>query len=135
MEEKQKQELLRAALLARERAYAPYSRYQVGAALLSKGGNIYTGVNIENSSLGGTCCAERTALFKAVSEGEREFAAIAIAGGYEGKVPEDFAYPCGICRQVLAEFCREDFIVLVAKSAGEYQEYLLSELLPHGFSL
>ena len=89
---------------------------------------------MENSSYGATCCAERTAVFKAVSEGKKRFRAIAIAGGIQGKEPEDYAYPCGICRQVLSEFAAKDGLtVIVAKNTSEYQEYSLSELLPHSF--
>ena len=96
--------LIQAALEAREQAYVPYSKYQVGAALLAKSGKVYKGCNIENASYTPTNCAERTAFFKAVSEGEREFEAIAIVGGYHG-APVDYAYPCGVCRQVMMEFC------------------------------
>ena len=125
--------LVRAALEARDRAYTPYSHYTVGAALLTAEGDIYQGGNIENASYGATNCAERTAIFKAVSEGRRWFRAIAIAGGMEGQEPVDYAYPCGICRQVMKEFAGEDFRVIVAKSAADYRMYTLEELLPHGF--
>lgn len=129
-----KKELIKAALLARETAcYAPYSHYTVGAAVLTEEGDIYTGGNIENASYGATNCAERTAIFKAVSEGKRHFTAIAIAGGMEGEDPVEYAYPCGICRQVMQEFTAEDFKVIVAKSITDYKEYRLEELLPHGF--
>lgn len=133
LSEEQKKKLITAALLARKMAYIPYSGYAVGAALLSADGKIYTGCNIENASYGATNCAERTAFFKAVSEGEREFAAIAITGGKKGETPDGFAYPCGICRQVMKEFGKADFCVLVAKSEEEYEEYTLEQLLPHGF--
>lgn len=123
--------LIGAALEARKSAYAPYSGYKVGAALLTDGDEIYTGCNIENASYGATNCAERTAFFKAVSEGRRHFKAIAIAGGKEA--PEDYAYPCGICRQIMQEFCKEDFRILAAKTEQDYQEYSLKDLLPHGF--
>ena len=126
-------ELITAALDARSMAYAPYSRYQVGAALLAGSGKIYRGCNIENASYGATNCAERTAFFKAISEGERAFQAIAIAGGLEGKNPTDYAYPCGICRQVMQEFGGGGFQIIVAKNTEEYQKYTLSELLPAGF--
>ncbi len=129
----QKITLIEAALQAREGAYIPYSGYAVGAAVLTEEGKIYAGCNIENASYGATNCAERTAVFKAVSEGERRFAAIAIAGGKKGDAPDGFAYPCGICRQVLKEFAGERFTVLVAKSPTEFEEYTLEELLPHGF--
>lgn len=129
-----KEKLIQAVLKARENAYAPYSHYQVGAALQTEDGEIVTGCNVENASYGATCCAERTAVFKAVSEGKRRFRAIAIAGGLEGTEPEDYAYPCGICRQVLSEFTgKNDLTVLVVKSADDYKEYLLSELLPRSF--
>lgn len=128
-----KDKLILAALMARKNAYTPYSHYQVGAALLTKDGEIITGCNIENASYGATCCAERTAVFKAVSEGKRHFRSIAIAGGLEGEEPVDYAYPCGICRQVLNEFGGEDFTVIVAKSITDYREYSLQELLPQGF--
>ena len=121
------------ALEARAMAYTPYSHYTVGAALLTAEGEIYKGGNIENASYGATNCAERTAVFKAVSEGRRDFRAIAIAGGMEGQEPADYAYPCGICRQVLREFAGKDFRVLVVRSISDYREYTLEELLPHGF--
>lgn len=127
------EKLIQAALDARKNAYVPYSHYQVGAALLTAEGEIYTGCNIENASYGATNCAERTAVFKAVSEGRRKFSAIVIAGGMEGRDPVDYAYPCGICRQVLREFGGEDFRVIVAKSLDDYREFPLDELLPRGF--
>lgn len=129
-----KEELIRAALEAREKSYSPYSHYRVGAALLAEDGEIITGCNVENASYGAACCAERTAVFKAVSQGKRRFSAIAITGGLEGKDPEDYAYPCGICRQVLNEFAGNDcFTVIVAKSVSDYKEYSLNELLPYSF--
>ena len=125
--------LILQAMGARTKAYAPYSSFYVGAALLSKQGRVYPGCNVENSSYGATICAERVALFRAVQEGEREFRAIAIVGGpKEGKI-ENYAYPCGICRQVLGEFCGEDFLVIAAKSLDDYKVYTLGELMPHGF--
>jgi len=127
------EKLIQAALEARHTAYAPYSHYTVGAALLADDGTLYQGGNIENASYGATNCAERTAIFKAVSDGRRHFRAIAIAGGMEGKAPEDYAYPCGICRQVMKEFTGKDFIVIVAKSVADFRQYRLEELLPHGF--
>lgn len=133
IDEKQIKNLIKAALDAREHAYIPYSGYAVGAALLAENGSVYTGCNIENASYGATNCAERTAFFKAVSEGERDFVAIAIVGGLKGKAPVDYAYPCGICRQVMQEFADRDFVVIVAKSAQEYRVYGLEELLPYGF--
>ncbi len=130
---KEKETLIRAALAARENAYVPYSHYAVGAALLSDDGEIISGCNIENASYGATVCAERTAFFCAVGKGKRNFSAIAIAGGMAGKLPEDYAYPCGICRQVMKEFCGDDFLILVAKSETAYEEYRLKELLPKSF--
>ncbi len=125
--------LVKEALAAREMAYTPYSNFAVGAALLTKDGKIYRGCNIENASYTPTNCAERTAFFKAVSEGEKEFAAIAVVGGPAGKPPVDFCYPCGVCRQVMAEFCDDDFIVLIGKSEDEIREHTLSDILPYTF--
>ena len=125
--------LIRAALEAREHAYAPYSKYAVGAALYTDSGEIFTGCNIENASYGATNCAERTAIFKAVSHGEKKMSAIAIAGGMQGEKPVDFAYPCGVCRQVMHEFGGSSLLVIVAKSVEEYQVFTLNELLPFGF--
>ena len=107
IQETEEKALVSQALEARKLAYAPYSGYTVGAALLTADGHRYLGGNIENASYGATNCAERTAFFKAVSEGEREFTAIAIAGGISGEAPVEYAYPCGICRQVMQEFCRD----------------------------
>lgn len=126
-------ELIQIALDARKNAYAPYSHYQVGAALLSSDGTIYSGCNIENASYGATNCAERTAFFSAVSEGKRDFRAIAIAGGLEGEEITDYAVPCGICRQIMQEFCGDDFQVIVAKSTEDFRQYPFSEILPFGF--
>lgn len=126
-------QLIKAALNARENAYAPYSNYHVGAALMTSDGKIYQGCNVENASYGATNCAERTAFFKAVSEGERKFTAIAIAGGLKGQAPTSYAYPCGICRQVMQEFGSGDFRIIVVKSEQDYKEYTLKELLPEGF--
>lgn len=125
--------LVKEALEAREMAYTPYSNFAVGAALLTKDGKIYRGCNIENASYTPTNCAERTAIFKAVSEGEREFAAIAVVGGPAGNPPVDFCYPCGVCRQVMAEFCDDDFVVLIGKSEDEIREHTLADILPHTF--
>lgn len=113
-------------------AYVPYSRYTVGAALLAKNGKIYTGCNIENISFGATNCAERTALFKAVSEGVKEFKAVAVVGGPQKKI-NDFCTPCGICRQALREFCDQDFLFILAKSKTEYKIMTMEEILPLGF--
>lgn len=129
-------ELIREALIAREKAYTPYSHFRVGAALLTEKGQIYTGCNIENAAFGPTICAERCAIFKAVSDGECSFTAIAIAGGREEEkdAMSGFAYPCGVCRQVMREFAVEDnFIVIVARSTENYQIFSLQELLPKGF--
>lgn len=125
--------LIRAALAERENAYVPYSHYAVGAALLCDDGEIVPGCNIENASFGATVCAERTAFFRAVGDGKRSFTAIAIVGGTEGEQPKEYAYPCGICRQVMKEFCGDDFLIFVAKSETDYEEYRLKELLPKGF--
>ncbi len=133
IENRIKKDLITAALDARKMAYAPYSHYHVGAALLTTEGRIYQGCNIENASYGATNCAERTAFFKAISEGERQFLAIAITGGLEGTSPVDYAYPCGICRQVMQEFVGCEFQIIVAKSVDDYKEYSLAELLPAGF--
>ena len=129
----EEKELILQALEARKQAYAPYSGYTVGAALLTEEGHKYLGGNIENASYGATNCAERTVFFKAVSEGERKFTAIAIAGGTAGEDPVEYAYPCGICRQVMQEFCTEDFVIYVVKSKQDYRKYTLKELLPYGF--
>lgn len=126
-------ELIRLALEAREMSYAPYSKYMVGAALLTKDGKVYKGCNIENAGYTPTNCAERTAFFKAVSEGERAFAAIAIVGGRAG-APDSYAYPCGVCRQVMMEFCNpKEFRIITAVSEDDYMEKTLEEMLPNGF--
>ena len=126
--------LIEAAMSARQASYSPYSKYQVGAALLTEGGTIYTGCNIENAAYSPTNCAERTAFFKAVSEGERNFRTIAIVGGARDKEIDNYAYPCGVCRQVMMEFCDTNkFWVIVAKSVTEYVVKTLSELLPDSF--
>lgn len=126
--------LIGQALLAREQAYAPYSGYQVGAALLCRDGDVFCGCNIENASYTPTNCAERTAVFKAVSEGKRDFSAIAVTGGFHDQEVLDLSFPCGVCRQVLAEFCvPESFWVITARSEDDYVMCTLGELLPHGF--
>ena len=125
--------LIRAAFAAREYAYTPYSNFKVGAALLAKNGSVYTGCNIECATFTPTNCAERTAFFKAVSEGKREFRAICIVNE-NGNGEHDFCAPCGVCRQVMMEFCDPEFFaVVLAKSSNEYRCYLLKELLPLGF--
>lgn len=113
-------------------SYVPYSRYTVGAALLTEDGDIYTGCNIENAAFGPSNCAERTAIFKAVSEGVKDFRAIAVVGGPQKKVT-DYCAPCGVCRQVLREFCDQDFIVILAKSKTDFKVFTLSQLLPESF--
>lgn len=125
--------LIETAFEARENAYTPYSHFRVGAALLAKNGQVFKGCNIENASYPVTICAERTALFKAVSEGVREFEAIAIVGSMEGQVNELISAPCGVCRQALFEFCGNDLKVILAKSTTDYLETTLGELLPYGF--
>ena len=126
-------ELLGMALAARENAYCVYSGVAVGAALLADSGKIYVGSNIENAAYSPTICAERVAFFEAVKRGERKFKKIAIAGGPWGKMPAAPFYPCGVCRQVMAEFCDKDFEILISKADG-YEKYTLAELMPHGFS-
>ena len=118
---------------ARQNAYAPYSGYTVGAALLCADGTVSVGCNVENASYGATICAERSALTRAVADGKRDFAAIAIIGGKAGRAPETFFSPCGICRQVLREFCRDDFRVLIG-NGNEVVCQTLGELLPNSFS-
>lgn len=127
------EELCTLAVKAMKNAYTPYSDYRVGAALLTKSGKVYTGCNIENASYSPTVCAERTAIFKAVSEGEREFLKIAVAGGKNGKITGEFP-PCGVCRQVMAEFCGEDFEILVVKGENSFTKYKFSEILPFSFN-
>lgn len=130
MEEKK---LIRLAIQAMERSYSPYSGFRVGAALLGKSGQIYQGCNIENAAYTPTNCAERTAFFKAVSEGERQFEAICIVGGKDGLL-SGYTAPCGVCRQVMMEFCDpETFRIILAKSESDWREYRLKELLPEGF--
>ena len=124
-------ELITLAVEARKQAYAPYSTFRVGAALLGKSGKIYTGCNVENAAYTPTNCAERTAVFKAVSEGERDFSAIAIVGG-KGDAPADFCAPCGVCRQVLAEFCEPDFRIILG-TPENIKTYTFAELLPYSF--
>lgn len=127
-------ELIAHAQEAMARAYAPYSGYKVGAALLTKSGRIYLGCNLENASFSPTICAERTAFAKAVSEGERDFAAIAVIGGKDGAA-SGFCPPCGVCRQVMREFCRDDFRILLGRADGECRSFTLAQLLPESFSL
>lgn len=130
-----KQELIRHAMLARESAYAPYSGFTVGAALLTSSGKIYTGCNIESASYSPTCCAERTAFFKAVSEGEREFEAIAVIGAKKDTDPTSLCSPCGVCRQVISEFCDDSFEIILAVSEDDFEVFTLDALLPKRFKL
>lgn len=125
--------LIEQAIDARTRAYTPYSHFKVGAALLTKDGKIFKGCNIENAAYTPSNCAERTAIFKAVSEGEREFAAIAIVGSMEGETNTLPTGPCGVCRQVMAEFCSLDMPVIIAKTPEDYVQMTLGELLPLSF--
>lgn len=130
----EKSKLMELALEARQKAYTPYSHFKVGAALLGKNGVVYQGCNIENASYTPTNCAERTAFFKAVSEGQYEFDAIAIVGGAEDAAELSVCSPCGVCRQVMMEFCNpETFEVVLGTSKEDYQVYTLKELLPLGF--
>ena len=117
---------------AMEKAYSPYSNYKVGAALLCKDGSVYTGCNVENASFSATNCAERTVFFKAVSEGKREFASIAICGGKDGVIDSLFP-PCGVCRQVMREFCEDDFKIHLLTKDG-IETYTLGQLLPVSFA-
>ena len=117
---------------AMQHAYAPYSGYKVGAALLCKDGTVYQGCNIENAAYGPTNCGERTAFFKAIYDGQREFEAIAVCGGKDGVITGSFP-PCGVCRQVMREFCKDDFIIYMMNPDG-YEAVTLTELLPFSFS-
>ena len=128
-----KKELLNKAYEAMQLSYSPYSGFKVGAALLCGDGVIYPGCNIENAAYSPTNCAERTAFFKAVSEGKRDFKAIAIVGGKDGEI-SDFCYPCGVCRQVMAEFCDGDFEIITTDSK-EIKSHTLKELLPESFKI
>lgn len=133
MEKLQIQELIRTAMEQLKFSYVPYSHFHVGAALLAKDGTVFTGCNIENAAYGPTNCAERTAFFKAVSEGTREFSAICVVGGMNAVVTE-YAPPCGVCRQVMMEFCNpEEFQIILAVDKEHYEVFLLKDLLPLGF--
>ncbi|MGE5614648.1 MAG: cytidine deaminase [Bacillota bacterium] len=125
-------ELVKKAMEARQNAYSPYSRFNVGAALLADNNVVYTGVNIENASYGLTACAERTAIFKAVSEGVRKIKVLAVACDTDAY---DSAFPCGACRQVMAEFMDDEADIIISINTGEYKVYKLKELLPHSFRL
>lgn len=122
------EELLKIAMKAKEKSYSPYSKFRVGAALLGKNGEVYTGTNVENASFGVTNCAERTAFFKAVSFGVREFEKIAISVD-----SDNIGYPCGLCLQVMAEFCDDDFKIIVSNRLGEFKQERLKNLLPSAF--
>lgn len=127
-------ELIKIAFAARNYAYAPYSHFKVGAALLTKSGRVYTGCNIENASFPAGVCAEKVAISKAVSEGDKEFLKIAIVGGDENvEEPKDYCSPCGICRQTMAEFCDKNFEVILFDH-GNIKSFALGELLPHSFT-
>ena len=133
MEDKIINQLITTAIEQLQFSYTPYSHFKVGAALLAKNGQVYTGCNIENAAYTPSNCAERTAFFKAVSEGVKEFDAICIVGGKEGALTE-YAAPCGVCRQVMMEFCDpETFQIILAAADGKYKIYSLRELLPEGF--
>lgn len=132
LEEKEIKELIEIALAQRTFSYAPYSGFRVGAALLAKNKKIFGGCNIENAAYSPGNCAERTAIFKAVSEGVQEFEAICIVGGKDEKLTE-FAAPCGVCRQVMMEFCELDFTIILATDTENFQCFSLKELLPMGF--
>lgn len=134
MDERVVRQLVEKAFEMTNFSYAPYSNFTVGAALLTDEGEIYTGCNIENAAYGPSNCAERTAVFKAVSEGKKNFKAIAVVGGLNKKI-EDYCSPCGVCRQVLAEFCDKDFKVIMAKSLDDIKILTLGDLLPESFSL
>ena len=132
LQTEEKRRLAEAALAGLGRSYAPYSHFHVSAALLGEDGRIYTGVNIENAAYGPSVCAERCAIFKAVSEGCLSFRGIAICGGTDGRV-EGYCPPCGVCRQVMREFCAPDFPVLLVRSESDWREYSLNQLLPESF--
>ena len=134
MTEDQIKELIKIAVAARKNSYSPYSHYQVGAALLATDGQVFPGCNIENAAYTPTNCAERTAFFKAVSVGVRDFTAIAIVGSPEGDAITQSSYPCGVCRPAMLEFCNpEVFQVIVARSLEEYEIRTLKDFLPEGF--
>ena len=127
-------QLLMEAKKAREKAYAPYSHHKVGAALLTKNGKVYHGCNIENAGFSPTVCAERTAFFKAVYDGEREFSKIAVVGAIDDDKVDNLCAPCGVCRQVMMEFCEpESFVIVMANGEDKIVEILLKDLLPYGF--
>ena len=127
------EQLNQLAIEAMNHAYAPYSCYKVGAALLCADGAVYCGCNIENASYTPTICAERTAFFKAVYDGHRDFTAIAVCGGKNGEITGFFP-PCGVCRQVMREFCKDDFVIYMAGEGDTYKTVTMADLLPHSFS-
>ncbi len=126
-------ELLAFAVQAMEKSYSPYSDCKVGAALLTENGKVYTGTNIENAAFSPTVCAERVAFFKAISEGEKNFSKIAVVGGKNGEINGIFA-PCGVCRQVMREFCDDNFTIILGKSETDFEVTSLKDLLPLSFS-
>lgn len=129
-------EIIKKAIEARTLSYSPYSEFSVGAALLCSDGSIYMGGNIENASYGASICAERSAFIRALLDGKRDFTAIAVSGGkHSDTVPTDYAYPCGICRQFMSEFCAKNFKIYVVKTTEDYKEFTMEELLPASFEL
>lgn len=128
------EELIICALDAQKNSYAPYSHFNVGAALITAKGKVYTGCNIENSAFSPTVCAERVAFFKAISDGETDFEAIAVVGAHEGGEYKHFCSPCGVCRQVMCEFCGKDFKIIMGDENCEFKIMTLGELLPESFS-
>lgn len=133
MNKEQEKKIIQLALEARKHSYVPYSNFAVGAALLTKSGEIYQGCNIENISYPATNCAERTAIFKAVSEDHLQFEGIAVAGGKKDSAPDDFCMPCAVCLQVMSEFCSPDFKILIVKSEDEVMHLTLKDMLPYVF--
>ncbi len=127
-------ELIKYAIEAAKKSYSPYSNFKVGAALLTKENKVFLGCNIENAAYSPSICAERVAFTKAISEGNKEFKAIAIVGGKDGNF-DDFCSPCGVCRQVMNEFCDKDFMVILGNKNLEFKKYTLAELLPLSFDL
>ncbi|HEY9058928.1 MAG TPA: cytidine deaminase [Pseudobacteroides sp.] len=131
MSEKEiEKKLIELSRKAMENSYSPYSKFRVGAAILTQNGKVYTGVNVENASFGATICAERTAVIKAVSEGDIRFKAIALSSD-----ADSFIYPCGVCRQVFSEFDKGEMKVICSNSKGQYRSFRLSEMLPNVFEL
>ena len=125
-------ELVLKAIDAMKNSYSPYSNFKVGASLLTESGKVYTGCNIENVAFGPTVCAERVAFFKSISEGEKNFSKIAVVGGKDGIISSSTP-PCGVCRQVMREFCDDDFEILIVKESENYDKVLLKDLLPNSF--